>query len=80
MFTDACLFNHSCQPNCSWSLSPTSGKMEVWTVLPVRRGQELTISYLGDDVQADRTQRQALIRQNWNFDCRCRKCQREGDS
>eukprot|EP00668_Euglena_longa_P041710 GGOE01054924.1.p1 GENE.GGOE01054924.1~~GGOE01054924.1.p1 ORF type:complete len:211 (+),score=42.01 GGOE01054924.1:61-693(+) len=28
-FTDACLFNHSCFPNCCWSISPENQKIEV---------------------------------------------------
>eukprot|EP00667_Euglena_gracilis_P020837 EG_transcript_22660 len=74
-YTDACLFNHSCFPTCSWSISAANHKIEVWTVLPVRAGAELTISYLGDDVQKPKADRQRALAGTWGFLCACRKCQ-----
>ena len=74
LFTDSCMLNHSCYPSCSWNINPATGKMEVWNVLPVKKGAELTISYLGDDVSQPNAARLAMIQRNWGFECRCKKC------
>lgn len=74
-FTDACLFNHSCFPNSSWTINAETRKIEVWTVLPVKAGAELTISYLGDDIQKPRDERMKALKASWGFECKCRKCQ-----
>ena len=68
--------NHSCCPNviCQWR-AETPLKIEVIAATSIRKGKELAVSYIGDDIFALDTyeeRRQQL--ENWNFQCSCEVC------
>jgi hypothetical protein len=69
-------FNHDCDNNCSfWS---EAGKMVAVTQTNVKKGQELTISYITDTFRDLPTRRKNI---EWRgFECRCFRCQNEKES
>lgn len=42
------LINHSYSANCNWDLDFQSNKMVFKAVLPVRKGEEITVNYNGE--------------------------------
>lgn len=64
------LVNHSCTPNL---LNFAVDNQEVCvTIRPIQKGEQLFISYSGQD---DTTvQRQAFLKQYFGFECKCGKC------
>mmetsp|Transcript_12420 Transcript_12420/g.37890 ORF Transcript_12420/g.37890 Transcript_12420/m.37890 type:complete len:467 (+) Transcript_12420:245-1645(+) len=79
LFPEGAFFNHSCEPNCvqTFSFDERSGKvvLVVRTVSPVRKDEELTISYC--DPLLPVVIRREQIRKGFNFECQCARCQRE---
>lgn len=71
--TAACVssfFNHNCEPNV---FNTSTGNHEVYiTVAPIKKGQQLFISYLSD--QRTTEERQSWLWNQWNFICKCNKC------
>eukprot|EP00971_Amphidinium_carterae_P059302 1172543-Amphidinium_carterae.1 len=47
LFSTICRINHSCQPNAVFLSSPR--KAWVKALRPIRAGEEITLSYLGDE-------------------------------
>lgn len=79
------LFNHSCKPNCCWVPDEKSDILTVRALVPVRKGQELTVNYFFC-LQEDRGQhclmkeeRQAKIMKSFNFLCLCNTCNKNDD-
>lgn len=70
------LFNHSCAPNL-YNYSIDSRKFCV-TIRPVKKGEQLFISYLGTDDDQSAGQRQILLKSKWEFECKCDKCEPRG--
>lgn len=64
------MFNHSCAPNL---LQYFSGKQHLMTIRPVKKGDQLFISYLGTQKQSVQD-RQEKLKSNWNFICKCERC------
>lgn len=76
------MFNHDCNPNCvkftPEDAGPEGGVSEVRVARPIRKGEQLTISYLYPREQS-RENRQKNLREQFGFDCDCELCKR-GDS
>lgn len=74
-------FNHSCDPNVEFSSRPYG--YGEWRVLPgkaVRRGEELTISYVPASTLAlPRRRRMRRLMRWWRFWCECSRCTAEED-
>lgn len=80
--------NHSCEPNAvaesldgtyAWQTAPAfkSSSLAVIARRDIRAGEEITISYIGEN-DLPREQRNFLLRANWlPGDCRCTRCTRE---
>lgn len=64
------MFNHSCAPNL---LQYFAGKQHLITIRPVKKGEQLFISYLGKRKQSMQG-RQEKLQSNWNFMCKCKRC------
>ena len=73
VYLDACLFNHSCAPNCSVSTGVHS--LHVTVDEAVEAGDELTISYC--DLLQPYAARQRYLRKAYHFDCACERCTAE---
>lgn len=67
------LFNHSCAPNL-YNYSVDNRKFCV-TIRPVKKGEQLFISYLGRDDNQTANQRKHILKTKWNFECKCDKCE-----
>ena len=68
-------FNHSCAPNV---VRVRMGReMSFFTVKPVSKGQELCITYVNQVRLQNRTDRRALLREEYHFDCNCSVCANE---
>jgi hypothetical protein len=69
--------NHDCDPNCHPFKDETdiNGSCVLVARKPIRKGEELTISYLEDD-QLDWSRRQDAL-SDYGFVCRCARCESE---
>eukprot|EP00930_Biecheleria_cincta_P104039 TRINITY_DN9618_c0_g2_i1.p1 TRINITY_DN9618_c0_g2~~TRINITY_DN9618_c0_g2_i1.p1 ORF type:complete len:769 (+),score=112.34 TRINITY_DN9618_c0_g2_i1:69-2375(+) len=65
---------HSCQPNCEVVVHSNGyGRLEALT--HVAAGEELRISYLGEDLlQLGRSARRQRLLDKWGFHCNCQRC------
>jgi len=67
--------NHSCFPNALRGPGKEAGTTEVRALRPVPVGQELTISYIGEELLFRPTsERQARLQAQWQFLCGCERC------
>lgn len=76
------LFNHSCQPNAfvRFDIAPKSeagkfppfGSISVYTLRPVSKDEELTISYI--DTTSPMDKRQQELKERYFFNCSCKLC------
>lgn len=71
LYVEASKFNHSCNPNCKWSID--NGVISITTSRNTEAGEELTISYYRDAKLHPRDMRNSLIK-NAGFYCRCSEC------
>eukprot|EP00873_Tetraselmis_striata_P027741 jgi/Tetstr1/448005/TSEL_035307.t1 len=79
IFVLAARLNHSCQPNVEHCWNPTLKGETLHAAVDVRAGEELTLSYLGEDwLFRPREQRLAYLSHGWGFECRCEPCSLEG--
>lgn len=67
------LFNHACAPSI-YNYSVNNQKIGI-TIRPVKKGEQLFISYLGLDTEQPVEQRQQSLRMKWDFECKCDKCE-----
>ncbi|XP_031624133.1 histone-lysine N-methyltransferase ASHR1-like [Contarinia nasturtii] len=67
------LFNHSCAPNV-YNYSVENRKFGV-TVRPIKKGQQVFISYLGTGNCHNAIERKHLLKSKWNFECKCDLCE-----
>jgi len=59
------------------NFASTSFDKQFWvtTLVDIKKGQEVTLSYLGEqDLDAPYPQRKHLLKESWGFDCACRLC------
>lgn len=80
LFPTIARLNHSCHPNCNhyWS----GGSFTVRAVKAIKRGQELTISYMSPLQRADfheRQSRRKILQTEFGFECSCELCECEED-
>jgi hypothetical protein len=71
VFPNLSRINHSCKPNAKHSWNPTLGMYVVYTIRPVSKNNEITVSYLSG---GDSQQRQAELKDNFGFTCACELC------
>jgi len=88
-YVEASKFNHSCYPNCVWTLAdngePDEGDhMQIIAVRDIAPGEECTIPYwffrgrafMGDS----RQRRRDYVRETGGFECRCWLCEQGDDA
>lgn len=72
MFPETSRLNHACAPNAQYYLDPTLLTHFVHITRPVKKGEEITISYTSplDPV----SMRQQHLEQGFHFRCTCSRC------
>ena len=69
------LLNHSCFANCALVSTTDTDTLELITVVDVKKGEELTVNYLGSAFLTDTTiERRRMLRIKWGFLCNCFLC------
>lgn len=71
VYFEGSMFNHECIPKCHVFI--LDGRLFVYTMQPVQKGEHLTISYINSFVLT-REQRRKILSRSWNFDCMCCLC------
>ena len=67
--------NHSCSPNVVWSYKRSNMIMkEVRALRDIDVGEELSATYLGNNVFATSSERRIQLQKSWKFECKCRLC------
>ena len=72
--------NHSCYPNANFAWDAERGEQVMWAVAPIRAGEEITVSYVGDATEslppaaATRQHRQRILHDSKGFSCACALC------
>lgn len=77
IFPHASRFNHSCRPNAHNSWHEDVSKEVIHVIRDVAAGEELCITYLGENLYAPRAARQAQLLERFNFRCGCAACSLE---
>ncbi|KAG1466671.1 hypothetical protein G6F56_004642 [Rhizopus delemar] len=67
----ALFFNHSCNPNTAFVGLP-NGKLAFRTIRPVKKDEELVVSYI--DIYSDRDERRRELLATKHFWCKCKRC------
>lgn len=70
------LLNHSCDPNVRMTLRK-NGSASIRAMRDITCGEELTICYNDDWVDADYAERSKHAASGWGFSCECKRCKRE---
>ncbi|KAI1077126.1 hypothetical protein F5B20DRAFT_593159 [Whalleya microplaca] len=73
VFPQASRFNHSCDPNVTYSLNWKPGYWGAVACRFIPKGEELTISYL--PLSSSREERQVALYNLWGFICKCSMCE-----
>jgi hypothetical protein len=78
LFETASKFNHSCSPNLRVVYGLTAGVLNasLTCISPIRRGDELRISYI-NALNLRVADRQALLSKGFDFSCNCQRCYNE---
>mmetsp|Transcript_19565 Transcript_19565/g.24699 ORF Transcript_19565/g.24699 Transcript_19565/m.24699 type:complete len:356 (-) Transcript_19565:2201-3268(-) len=76
----ACYFNHSCSPNVSWKIDRVKGALFYATAIrDIKEGEDVLISYFGDDQKVSTNRRKDYLREYYQFDCDCDRCRNAKD-
>jgi SET and MYND domain-containing protein len=67
----ALFFNHGCNPNSAFVGLP-NGQLEIRTIRPVSKDEELVVSYI--DLYSDRDERRQELLMTKHFWCKCKRC------
>ncbi|KZT02011.1 SET domain-containing protein [Laetiporus sulphureus 93-53] len=70
--------NHSCTPNVISRWDLLAFTMEIRALTPIRKGEEITMSYLELDEAAPRATRRRELKEKYNFFCTCPSCSLTG--
>ena len=73
----AAVFNHSCDPNLSWEISPSTRGLIVCTATKdIKCGDDICISYF-NPLDIPFKQRRELLMDKMHFLCGCARCRQE---
>ncbi|KAK0707810.1 hypothetical protein B0H67DRAFT_647952 [Lasiosphaeris hirsuta] len=71
LYPEVSRINHECRPNCIVRYSPSTLVVEVVAYRDIKRGEELSLSYIPLNLLSE--QRQDVIK-GWGFHCACALC------
>jgi len=74
LFATICRINHSCKPNARFLWRDDLNKMVVLALRPISPGKEVTLHYRGESIYLPCSERQKLLKDLFNFDCKCEFC------
>jgi len=77
IFPTICRANHACVPNCNYVYNEETGKQELFVIRPILPCEEITVSYLPDNLFGGRAIRRKRLLETHNFDCLCDVCKYE---
>jgi len=67
-------FNHSCLANCYYTIEDAeSYVMSVFSMVPIKKGEQLTINYFGNFI-IPHDRRHTRLMMSWGITCRCPLC------
>ncbi|WAQ91515.1 hypothetical protein PtA15_14A399 [Puccinia triticina] len=72
LYLGASRFNHSCKPNVYYYIDHETQLMHIKAYEPIEVGEELTISYVFQELYQE--DRQRRLRDLYGFDCTCPHC------
>ncbi|CAK7223594.1 hypothetical protein SBRCBS47491_005263 [Sporothrix bragantina] len=72
VFRDVSRINHGCQPNCAYFFDPVTLAHNIFAVVDIMQGEELTVGYI-DPIQTH-AERKAKVHRHWGFNCTCARC------
>ena len=79
LFPWVCRANHSCHPNCNYYHDTENTVQQLYSVTNIKAGQEITVSYLPDNMIQPRDIRQSFLMRNHYFLCHCSVCTLDQD-
>lgn len=71
LFMEGCLFNHSCNPNCTWCLDGDAN-LVVRSIARISTGDALTLAYC--DPYERLSERGPQLQRCFFFECKCERC------
>ena len=74
LFPWVCRANHSCVPNCNYIFNPQCSHQQLYCTNLIKKGEELTVSYLPDNIVGGVEIRRKFLMENHNFVCMCKYC------
>ena len=77
LFPWVCRANHSCVPNCNYIFNQQLGHQQLYCSRFITVGEELTVSYLPDNIVGGVEERRKFLTENHNFICMCECCSLE---
>jgi hypothetical protein len=75
IFLDMARINHSCLPNAEYNENYRDNRMELYSIRPIRAGEEVTICYIPDSQFKTGDERNAYLRYIRGFTCKCPACE-----
>jgi hypothetical protein len=72
LFPEIAMINHDCRPNAAYFFDEESMTQYVHAIRPIYPGEEITITYINNEVARER--RMKRLRTNWGFNCACSAC------
>lgn len=72
LFIEASRINHACNPNTQNSWNSRISRETIHAVRDIKKGEEITISYIGHF--AAYVERQSILKIKFNFACACELC------
>ena len=72
LFLEASRINHSCRQHAQNTWNANIGRLTIHALRDIEEGQEITITYLGDE--AEYAERQQSLHDKFFFNCKCDLC------
>lgn len=74
LFEKASRLNHSCDPNCIYTINDNNNTITVTAAADIAEGEELSVSYLGILLWGGYQVRRAKLQRDKYFSCECIRC------
>ncbi|CZR52870.1 uncharacterized protein PAC_02747 [Phialocephala subalpina] len=78
LYPETSLINHDCRPNTLYYHDTSTLIHATYASRTILPGEEITITYI--NILQPRSERRAVLKQTWKFDCQCSLCSRSTSS